>query len=287
MDFKLEINQSTCIKCGKCERICPAGIFVQDQPKASVRLHNESYCIKCGHCVAVCPTNSVIHSEFPKEKLHAVDFNLLPTPEQVMLLIKSRRSNRAFTDKRIPNQMLEQILEAAHRAPTAVNSQQVEFTLVTDPQKLQLITGLTIDIFAEIAKRLENFAIKPFVKLIAPQLYQLLPRFKSLQDEHQKGEDPILKKATALILIHTPKSSRFGCMDANLAYQNASLMAESLGVAQFYTGFLCSAIKQDRKDRLTEALGIQGQVHAGMALAIPEFRFHSFPDRQEIKVNRV
>lgn len=82
------------------------------------------------------------------------------------------------------------------------------------------------------------------LKRIAPQLYGYVPHFKRLISEFDKGNDLILRGATAVILIHTPSESRFGCQDANLAYQNGSLMAESLGVAQFYTGFVCSAVEQ-------------------------------------------
>lgn len=97
----------------------------------------------------------------------------------------------------------------------------------------------------------------------------------------------ILRNATALILIHTPGNSRFGCQDANLAYQNGSLMAESLGVSQFYTGFVCSAIHQDKQGKLAKILGIQGKIHAGMALGMPAFEFPNYIDKKDIEVNRM
>ena len=74
-------------------------------------------------------------------------------------------------------------------------------------------------------------------------------------------------------LFYTDKKERFGCQDCNLAYQNASLMAEAAGVSQFYTGFVCSAAGMDRKRKLQKLLGIEGTVHAGIALGMPSFRF--------------
>lgn len=121
----LNIDQESCIKCGKCVRVCPSDIFTQERAGETIGLVRVESCIVCGHCVDVCPTGSVLHSEFPPEKTHTIDYSQMPTPEQVMLLIKSRRSNRTLTSRPVPKEMLDKIVEAAHSAPTATNSQSL------------------------------------------------------------------------------------------------------------------------------------------------------------------
>lgn len=239
----LNIDQESCIKCGKCVRVCPSDIFTQERAGETIGLVRVESCIVCGHCVDVCPTGSVLHSEFPPEKTHTIDYSQMPTPEQVMLLIKSRRSNRTLTSRPVPKEMLDKIVEAAHSAPTATNSQSLSFTVVTDPRKLRQVSDYTIGVFDSLAKLLLNPVVKCVVKPFMKDVYKYVPVFNRLKEEHKAGKDPILRKATALLLIHTPKSNRFGSEDANLAYQNASLMAQSLGVSQIYMGFVLTAIR--------------------------------------------
>ena len=281
MEGQLSINTESCIKCGKCARICPSLIITQEEKGSPVKVQNVENCIACGHCVAVCPTGSVLHSEFPAEKVHPFKYSDYPTPEQMMLVCKARRSNRAFSKQPIPQEALKQIIEAAHRAPTASNMQQVYFTLVTDPEQLDAITRFTLDVFNSAAKKLKNPILKLVLKKIMPDAYRYLPVFDRLNREYAKGNDMILRGATAALFIHTPKSSRFGSADANLAYQNGSHMAECLGVNQFYMGFVCTAIHQENKDTLANRLGINGTIHAAMALGMPAFRFSNYIDKKD------
>lgn len=286
-DLSLSVDQTTCIKCGKCVRVCPVNIFVQSSKDSPVTPEAIENCISCGHCVAVCPTKSVIHSVFPEDKVHPIDYSKMPTPDQVMLLCKARRSNRAFSKKPVPKEFHDQIIEAAHRAPTASNIQQVSFLLVTDPEKIKLMSEFTLDIFGNAIKKLENPLLKPVLKMLMPDAYKYVPTFKALQEQYTQGNDMIMRGATSALIVYTPKKNRFGIIDCNLAYQNASLMAESLGVSQFYMGFVYSATKQSGGDKLAELLGLDGTIHAAMAMGMPSFRFPNYIDKKEVNLKEL
>ncbi len=280
----IDIENESCIKCGKCVKVCPAYILTQENPKAEIGLRNIQTCIACGHCVAVCPTDSVIHSEFPQQKVHTLNRDILPTPEQVMELCRSRRSNRAFLSSAVPEEYLRQIVNAAHLAPTASNGQEVSFTLVTNPDLLKQISDITIETFETTVKKISNPLIKPFLNLISPGAKDAIPKLSAVIAKQRSGTDAILRDAKAVLFIHTPTSSNFGRQDANLAYQNASLMAESLGVSQFYTGYVCIAFDLDKKKQLSRLLNIEGAIHAGMALSMPAFKFPKYIDRKELNL---
>ena len=119
--------------------------------------------------------------------------------------------------------------------------------------------------------------MRPWLSRLLPDVYRYVPVFRKMRREYAGGNDRILRGATAVLLIHAPKESRFGTEDANLAYQNASLMAEVLGVSQIYMGFVLTAVRQDRKKGLCR----HGARDA--AVPLPElYRPHAFPFGTEI-----
>ncbi len=283
----IRVNDSSCIRCGRCVKVCPSQIFVQEKAGGDVTLHKPENCIVCGHCVAACPTGSVEHAEFPAGRVHAADYAAMPTPEQVELLLAVRRSNRALTTRPVPQEMLDRIIAAADRAPTASNARQLGYTLVTDPAQLRAIAEYTLGVFGKLEKRLLHPLVKPWLSRIVPGVYRYVPVFKRLRREYAEGRDRILRGATAVLFIHAPKANRFGAEDANLAYQNASLMAEALGVSQIYMGFVLTALRQDKQEKLAGMLGLDDRrICAVMALGMPQFRYPNYIDRAPAEVTR-
>ena len=280
MDYTISIKSEACIRCRRCERACPAGIFAWEDGKMQVQ--KEQYCIRCGHCADICPSKAVVHTLFPESTMHDYALNDLPSPDQVALLLKARRSNRAFTARPVPQESLKRIIEAAYAAPTAQNTRNIQVVAVTDPELLERISALTVDTFAHAVKPLENPLLKCLLHKKMAQVYAMIPKLKAMHRKFHEGKgDPVLHRAKAVLFFCAPPQSRYGCADSNLAYQNASLMAESLGVAQFYTGFVLSGMKQDRKDRIHKMLHLTNvKIFAGMALGMPEFRFERYTDRE-------
>lgn len=283
--MNIAIDSQRCIRCGRCVKVCPSLVFGQEKAGADVEVAAPENCIVCGHCAAACPTGAVVHAEFPADKVHPVDRTQLPTPDQLMLLCKARRSNRALSRKPVPQELLDRILEAAHAAPTASNMQQVGYTVLTDPADLRFVVEHTLGFCRRMLRLLEMPVLGPVVRRFVPAAGRYRLTFRRLLDEYeQQGRDRILRGATALVLIHTPAKNRFGAIDCQLAYQNGSLMAEALGVSQIYTGFVLTASRADKKNRLARRFGIDGTIHAGMALGMPEFLFPNRIDKKPLDV---
>lgn len=274
----IHISTDTCIKCGKCAKVCPASILLQDTKASPIIVHKPEYCIVCGHCVDVCPTDSIQHSEIPMEKVHAINYDNMPTPDQLMELLHARRSNRSMNGKPVPREALDRIIEAGRYAPTARNTRQVTITVVDDPAKIRQVQEFVLDTFASLVKKLQNPIVKLFMRRIHPEYYQLLPLYNEFKKDFENGKDPILRHASAVIAYTTP-TDEFGEKDSNLAYQNSSLMAQTLGVSQVYLGFVCAAYERGNKLRLNKILGVDGDIHALMGLGIPTVRYANYTER--------
>lgn len=50
--YRFQVNENTCIECGKCQDVCPINIPVYKTP-------NSAECIRCGRCLEVCPTSAL------------------------------------------------------------------------------------------------------------------------------------------------------------------------------------------------------------------------------------
>lgn len=280
-DIEIKINQHNCIKCLKCVRVCPAAIFNQNRVNKEIITNSIETCIGCGHCVDVCPTNAIKHSVFSEDDIYDIDYSMLPTPEQLLLLMQSRRSNRVISSKNIPSEYIDQIIEAAYYAPTAQNARELSFKVITNKDILEQIESLTMKTFIGIRNKLMNPIIKCLLKPFMKDTYAMVPEFDRLQQEHIDGKSPIIRNATALLVFHAPKKHLFALEDANLAYQNASLMAQSLGVTQIYMGFIMSAIKYGNENKFNKLLGIENRAYAIMALGIPVFSYPKFTKRNK------
>lgn len=276
----ISINNDTCIRCGKCQRVCPAFIPVIEQDAAPSLRHPE-VCIGCGHCVDVCSTGAYVHTDFPADSIHDINRNILPEPESLMELIRSRRSNRTITATPIPQRSLDMIQEAARYAPTAQNSRQVHIHLITDDEALLKVETATINYFMSLARFMLLPPVKAIMRPFLRKLYDEVPALMAMNEQFKKGQRPCICNCTALLILSAPKGYSFGAQDCNLAYQNSSLMAESLGVSQIYMGFVQTAMFMMGCKRAAKVLGIPKghKAFAIMGLGIPAFKYAKYTTR--------
>ena len=76
--FSIEIDEKTCVSCGKCARTCKMDV---DITKNNAALE----CIRCGECIKVCP-------------VHAIDAKLL------LINKKIEQSEKVATAKHLADQ---------------------------------------------------------------------------------------------------------------------------------------------------------------------------------------
>jgi nitroreductase/NAD-dependent dihydropyrimidine dehydrogenase PreA subunit len=292
--YTITIDRNRCKKDGLCASVCPAEIFVQRERLTIPELMNEDTCIACGHCVAICPQSAIRHSEFPSSEIRTIQVEEMPTEEQVMTLLKSRRSIRAFRDKPLAKETIKRIIDGARFAPSGHNSQSTQYLVVQDSAVLNQVSATVIEYLEFEIRRFANPLFRTLASLAdrekAESGLHEIPKFKRMIQAFESGADPILNGAPALLAFHAPRTVGFADVNAQLALQNASLVAHALGIGHFYTGWVlapCRApMARSWNRRIPSLTGIPpgNELHGALALGYPVPRFKNIIERRSPQI---
>jgi nitroreductase len=178
--------------------------------------------------------------------------------------MRSRRSKRAYRDKKVERHVIEKVLEAARFAPSGHNEQSTEFVVVQDKKIIQEITALTAKGLARMAMPFRYAIGRMIMRLVLGQrgaayVGELAPELEGLVDLYHNGTDIILREPPVLILFCADSvGGTFAATNANLAVHNAALAAETVGLGCFYPGFVVYVSGRD--DRCGESPTCWGSV---------------------------
>jgi nitroreductase/NAD-dependent dihydropyrimidine dehydrogenase PreA subunit len=288
--YEIKIETEQCQKDGLCAKVCPKSIFVQRKKLAIPELVNEAGCIACGQCVAICRQNAISHSEFSSTTIRSIQFEQMPTAEQVITLLKTRRSIRAFRDKPLPNDTIARIIDGAHFAPSGHNSQSTEFLVIQDNAVLNQVSAMVVEYLKFEIKRFSNPLFKSLALMAGREKTESglheIPGFKQMVQSFESGAHPILNDAPVLLVFHARRTVGFADVNAQLALQNASLVAHSLGIGHFYTGWVIAPCRAPMarawNRRIPDLIGIPpgNDLYGALALGYPIPRFKNMIERK-------
>ena len=143
-NHSVTIDTASCIGCGLCAGTCAAHNIEVKNGKAKTILED---CVLCGQCTAVCPREAVTISGYDAKPI-AKKGTVRLDPDEVLDVIRFRRTVRQFQKKEIPQSVLEQILEAGSLTHTAKNMQDVSF-VVLDKEK-DTVEQMAVRIFKRL-----------------------------------------------------------------------------------------------------------------------------------------
>jgi nitroreductase/NAD-dependent dihydropyrimidine dehydrogenase PreA subunit len=277
------IDPERCNGDGLCARIC-SKVFEQERSDSVPRIIHADLCHSCGHCVMICPQKAIRHSEFEESMIHPVQRDLVPSYEQMREMVVSRRSIRTFHGRPVEKDLIEKVIDGARFAPSAKNTQSTQFTVVRDKGMIRNITTETADWLTTVAQKLRNPILRRLYlfgqKQGNEEIERWVRQFSLIAGRIRNGVDTVLFDAPALLLFHADKSVRFANENANLALQNATLIASSLGLGSFYTGYVVLAFAHRKTLRRLVELPPRHQVFGGLALGFPQIQFSRWIDRR-------
>ena len=281
------IDEERCKRDGLCVRICQK-VFSQEAEGSVPLVAHEESCNSCGHCVLVCPSGAIHQVDCPSEKIHPVRTDLLPSYEQIREMVLTRRSIRTFQERPVEKEIIEKVIDGARFAPSAKNVQSVRFIVVQDKSLLHAVASSTAEWLGKIAKRLKNPLWRKLYLLSgekdAEEITRWIGQFQFIAEEMGKNVDLILFDAPLLLLFYADKRIRLADVNATLALHSATMLASSLGLGSFYTGYVVTACSHDRAiPRLLE-LPKKHKVYGGLALGYPAIQFSRWIDRHPAQV---
>jgi len=286
---EISVDLDLCKKDGLCAMVCPRGIFRQEVKRTHPQIVDMESCMGCGACVSICPGEAIIHSVYPAGTVTPIEPEILPTYDQVLELIRSRRSKREFRDKPVLQEDIMKVVEATRFAPSEHNVQDTEVIVVQDKKIIHEIAALASGYYKKLVTTLSHpigrFIFRlMFGKRSTDAVVDFMPEMKGVSDLFDEGEDYILRQAPVLMIFCADSVGGFPEVNAHLAVQNAILAAEATGLACFFAGFVLRASR--RVDEIGELVGLPDthKIYGILALGYSRVKFRRWPERRLARV---
>lgn len=218
---KIKVNEEKCIHCGLCIRDCFIGCLGFDDNKVPSYLPGmDQNCAGCQHCMAVCPKGALSFGGIDPDGLPKTSY---VNPDELLSMIKSRRSVRSYKKQSVSQEKLAKIREMLSYPPTGGNLDNLHFTIVGSAEKMDEIRKATYDAFAVLSSDSPLYQLKGFVDASVAA-----------------GRDIVYAGAPAMIACAVHKSMFApGCdtVDPIIALSYFELYAASLGLGTLWDDF--------------------------------------------------
>jgi len=229
-------NELKCTGCGLCVKDCSRHAIGMEGGKAKKVNDN---CNLCGHCIAVCPTKAVSIDVYDMNEVIDYDAKSFDIESTTLLnFIKYRRSVRQFSDKKINEQYISDIIESGRFTQTATNIQDVTYTVITE--NIEPLKRKTL----ETLHQMGNYILSDTSDRQSSLMKQYAHHFIEMFEVYEKNplDDGLFYNAPAVIVV---KSSENWSINGALASSNMELMANALGLGTFHCGLLIKAAEQN------------------------------------------
>lgn len=251
---KVRIDVDKCIGCGMCTKVCVANNIAVIHKKAETLLDN---CLMCGHCTAVCPKKAISISGYYTEQIEKNE-NIRLNPDDILKVIRFRRTIRQFKQKEISDEIIEQIVEAGRLTHTAKNMQDVSFVILN--KEKDRVEQMAVSLFRKI---------KPLADLFSP-----MARNNKVDDHFFFFNAP-----TAILILAKDKTNGI------LAAQNMEFAAEAHGLGVLYSGYFTMAANASHKIKKTIRVPQGKKVAMTLVLGYPNVEFLRSVQRKELDIN--
>ena len=282
------IDEKECNQCGLCVTRCMTCFSSKDGVVAVEA--NEITCNLCGHCVSLCPTDAIRHERMDMGNFPLLERGIPFDTEQLVAFLRQRRSHRHFTGKQIPREHLEALVDICRYAPTGSNRQAVEIRVIQAPDRVALLSDLTVDYFVNMIEQLETQVEKLNAEgeEVPEELripYENALRYKPMTMARKLGMDAVFRKAPCVMVFHaSPQKATTPKDDCVIAAQTVSMLARTMKLETCYIGLFTAAANAHPPILEELRLPPGNKVYSVLILGYPKLRYLRAVDRKPIQV---
>lgn len=265
----LKIDANKCTRDGFCVRECPT-VIIQLPENGVPEIKPGGICLECGHCVAVCPQGALSHERIAVEDSPLIREDLRISEEQALQFLRSRRSIRRFVDRPVEKEKIEKLIHGSRYAPTAGNSQMVEWLVLTNKARIRETAALVVDWLRQVIKDPRAVAASPYLATVV--------------SEWDAGRDSVLRGAPGLVIASAPKEAINGTGDVVLALSYFDLLAHAIGLGTCWAGLLQGALLSAPSIKRSIGIPESHPYHYPLMLGYPDVKYFRLPERKKPKI---
>jgi nitroreductase len=140
---------------------------------------------------------------------------------EALKIIYERKSVRSYTEEKIPEDIIREIVKAGTHAPNGMNAQALRFVIVTNRTVMKSYSDQAKHLFVEMVKK------------GGPSSEAKLQRMKMLLDP----DFDLFYGAPVLVFVFAAPNALTPVEDGSLAAENMFLAAHSFGLGSCWIGF--------------------------------------------------
>jgi nitroreductase/NAD-dependent dihydropyrimidine dehydrogenase PreA subunit len=278
---KIMVNKDKCHECNQCLDACPLTRCLGFKTLEEQALRY--LCIQCGACMATCSYEAI-----SIDGLAAMPpIASIPSGDEMLNLIKQRRSIRAFKDRPVKPEDWGKLIEAVKYSPTGHHVQQIDIMIIQSPEVLGKLAQIGMELFKMLSWRINKPIFSSiYKKMLGEHTFSVFSKaalfYKQQVEMVAQGDDPVLFNAPAIMLFLGSKSELMAKTEADLAAQTVALYAPTLGLATCYSGIV-SASFSGMYPAIKNVVKIpEGQVvHNALIVGYPKHKSSSIPYRKD------
>jgi nitroreductase/NAD-dependent dihydropyrimidine dehydrogenase PreA subunit len=249
------IDVNRCNFCKSCVRECSLGNFSILSEEKQIKFDPSQDCILCGHCIAVCPEKAIKYEDIKGIAVDIEEPILSITNKQLNKLLLSKRSVRQYKNKKVPIEIIKEIINSMSLAPVAMNKRSLKCLVISDNQKINELIDSIIDAIEEVEERDEY------------------------KEKREKGIDPFFYKAPHILILHS--NNNWDNTNATIAITYGMLYAETLGVSSCWIGGVKMFLNENKEIK-ERVLDIKDKIYGFMIFGFPTVKYYRAPPRLPI-----